>query len=193
MHSCRKEGGLTDPERVIQKFKESIDASIATVSLNVVVMGPNLQEDSDAGRLRKRLIRAAKDYGAAIQPEHRGLARASRSRLGEGHHLTALEMHLVKVSDLVVLIPDSPGSMCELGLFSFHQESARKMLILVNAEYPRRGTYVADGPLAQAGQNGSTIEYVDYRDLEACWALVRSRIEQIRGQKSLRMMAGGSE
>lgn len=176
---------VQNPDRVVQAFEVSIDTTLATLPFNVVVMGPSLTDTSPPGTLRRGLIEAAQEYGTTVQPEHRGILKVSKKRLGAGHHLTAMEAHLVEVSDLVVLIPDSPGALCELGCFSVGK-SARKFLILNNDAYPRSGSYVADGPIAAAAHNGAEIHYVDYGDFESCWRIVQVRIEKDRSAKGLR-------
>lgn len=174
--------------RVFQELQKSIDVTLASTPLNVVVMGPALSDESDAGRLRKGLIDAAREYGTTVQPEHRGVTEASELKLGAGHHLTAAELHLVDVSQVVVLIPASAGSLCELGFFSSLERCAAKMVILVNDEHPRKGSYVADGPIKAARLHGAQVEYVDYHDFEACWELVRTCIEEVRAKEGFKRL-----
>lgn len=181
---------MRNSERLVERFRQSIDNSIATIDFNVVVMGPGLNEKTKPAELRRRLIDAAREYGTTVQPEHRGLHEESKQRLKDGYHLTALEIHLVEVSDLIVLIPDSAGALCELGFFGSQDFSARKMIILVNDRYPKSGSYVADGPLIQAKNKGAQVEFVDYDSFERCWSIVESRIQKSRTEKSLSELIG---
>lgn len=44
--------------------------------------------------------------------------------------LLSLEQQLAEAVDLIILIPESPGSFAELGAFSTRKELAEKMLVL---------------------------------------------------------------
>ena len=177
---------MTDLKRIIERLQEGIEVRVAEAKIDIVVMGPRLGGTSPAAKLRRDIIKAASAYGASIKPEHEGLAQASKEGFGAGHHLTILEMLLVDVSDLVVLIPDSPGSLCELGLFSSYPSATSKLLILVNADYPEKGSYVTDGPLTAARHNQAEVYHVDYSDFDKAWGYVENRLQRVRAQQSMR-------
>jgi hypothetical protein len=180
-----------DMGRVRQLLEESIDVELARTRVDIVVMGPGLSEESAAARLRRVIIDEAKEYGATIQPEHRGLVEAASAKLGSAHHLTAYEVHLVGISDLVVLIPASPGSLCELGLFSTYRRFSEKLLILASREHPRTGSYIADGPLTAARHNRAEVRYVEYADTSTAWGYVERRIQRVRVERSMLRLAEG--
>ena len=181
---------MIDLTRIKEKLEESIELSFRETPIDIVVMGPGLDETTDAAVLRRDIIDAASEYGVTIQPEHRGLIETSEELLEGGHHLTAFETHLVAISDLVVLIPDSPGSLCELGLFSTYEEAAKKMLVLASDDYPRQGTYVSDGPLTAAAHNLAEVHYLNYSDFDTAWRHVKNRLQRIRTERSLRKIKG---
>ena len=165
---------MTGIDRVKRKLEESIEASLASTPLDLIVMGPSLEDQSPAATLRRKIIEAAQEYGVTIKPEHQALIESASRRLGAGHSLTAYEWYLVGVSHLVVLLPASPGSFCELGLLTANGDFSPKLLILADATYPRRGSYVADGPLTAASNYRAEVHFVNYNDFEFSWSLVKT-------------------
>jgi len=177
-------------ERITGQLEESIEVALLTTPVDVIVMGPGLSDTSPAAALRRDIIGAAHDFGVIIEPEHEQLIAAASAKFREGHSLTAYEMYLVDQSHLVVLIPASPGSLCELGLFASFEQFARKLLVLVSREYREESSYIADGPLTIATQYKAEVRYIDYDDFEAARNLVRTRIQQIRVTRSLERFKG---
>jgi len=175
-------------DRVKRELAESIDRGLAATTVDVVVMGPSLDSSTPSAKLRRDIIRAAKAYGASIKPEHRGLSQVAAERLRAGYHLARFEWELVDISDLAVLIPDSPGSLCELGLFADSQRFGPKMLIFANKDHPQEGSYVTDGPLTAADHNGAEVHHIDYADFDLAWSYVQSRIERVQAHLSMRRL-----
>lgn len=64
-----------------------------------------------------------------------------------GNSLLALEQQLAEAVDLIVLIPESPGSFAELGAFSMKTELARKMLILRLSKFKSGKSFINHGPI----------------------------------------------
>ena len=180
-------------DRIRRKLAESIEIGVASTPVDVLVMGPNLEERSLAAVLRRRIIQEANSYGTNIRPEHEELISVASKRLGAGHHLTAYEMHLVEVSHLVVMIPASPGSFCELGLFSSYRCASEKMLILVSDQFRGSRSYVADGPLTAAKQNGAQVTHVDYGDPDSACKFVKTRVEEVRTDLIMKSLRQGAD
>ena len=89
-----------------------------------------------------------------------------------------------------MLLPASPGSFCELGLLTANGDFSPKLLILADATYPRRGSYVADGPLTAASNYRAEVHFVNYNDFEFSWSLVKTRLERIRVEQSMARFGG---
>jgi hypothetical protein len=174
--------------RVAATLKAAIDKSISAAAVDVVIMGPALPEPGKvalpAAALREILIRNCESWGAAVAPEH-GIIRAAATGLGTGHDLCTYEHFVVTHCDLLVIVPDSAGSLCELGYFAMQQDTCKKMIILHNERYPAVGSYVAEGPTRAALQHRAIVHYIDYNDVNAAWALVRAPIEVIRTRRAL--------
>jgi len=61
--------------------------------------------------------------------------------------LLDLEAHLADAVDLIVLIPESPGSFAELGAFAMKKELAAKMLVLRQSKYKSDKSFINHGPI----------------------------------------------
>jgi hypothetical protein len=93
------------------------------------------------------------------------------------------EHQLVDHSDLVILIPDSAGSFCELGYFGMLGDFCPKFLLLMSSEHPESGSFVTDGPVRSARNARAEVHTLDYQDLEGCWQVVAEAIESRRSAK----------
>lgn len=171
---------MSDLKRVTERLNESIEKGLQRTPIDIVVMGPNLTDAGPAADLRRAIIAEASKRGVTVLPEHKPLIAASAEKMGGGHQLTVFEMALVDACDLLVLIPDSPGSLCELGLFATYTKATSKLVILANDSYPKSGTYVADGPLKAAAHHSAEVHFVDYTDFPSAWKHVQNRIERMR-------------
>jgi hypothetical protein len=63
------------------------------------------------------------------------------------HSLLALETQLANAVDLIILIPESPGSFAELGAFTMLPELAKKMLVLRQGRYKSDKSFINHGPI----------------------------------------------
>ena len=61
--------------------------------------------------------------------------------------LLKLEEQLAQAVDLIILIPESPGSFAELGAFSMRKELAQKMLVLRQSKYKSDKSFINHGPI----------------------------------------------
>ncbi|MBN3069912.1 UDP-3-O-(3-hydroxymyristoyl)glucosamine N-acyltransferase [Pectobacterium brasiliense] len=61
--------------------------------------------------------------------------------------LLKLEEQLAQAVDLIILIPESPGSFAELGAFSMRKELAQKMLVLRQGKFKSDKSFINHGPI----------------------------------------------
>lgn len=84
--------------------------------------------------------------------------------------LLDLETHLADAVDLIVLIPESPGSFAELGAFAMKTELAEKMLVLRQSKYKSDKSFINHGPIrlvrAAKGQILDIPNILNIRDKE---------------------------
>lgn len=77
---------------------------------------------------------------------------------GQGKNsLLSLETQLADSVDLIVLIPESPGSFAELGAFSMDKELAKKMLVMRLGEYKSGKSFINHGPIRLVRTHGGEI------------------------------------
>lgn len=172
------------PKLDITRFDREMDQEIALgmakTSLTLVVMGPELDKPNPASKLRGHIVQKGRSESLIIKPEHDGLEATARKRFGAGHDLTLYETGLVEKAHLVVIIPDSPGSLCELGLFTYPDKFCEKMIVFANKNYRKTGSYVSDGPLVNAKNKGARVIRIDYAELDVAWNHVFERIQTLR-------------
>ncbi|WP_407439883.1 retron St85 family effector protein [Lelliottia sp.] len=61
--------------------------------------------------------------------------------------LLHLEEQLAQAVDLIVLIPESPGSFAELGAFSMREDLAQKTLVLRQSKFKSDKSFINHGPI----------------------------------------------
>jgi hypothetical protein len=64
------------------------------------------------------------------------------------YDLLTMENVLVDNCDVVLIIPESPGSFAELGAFVNNQGTAQKLLILQQEKFKRHNSFIAQGPVS---------------------------------------------
>lgn len=175
-------------QKVAERLGAALDEALSEIDINVLIMGPALPPKgapaTPAAHLRQELLLRCEIYGAPVAPEHPELTEKAK-KLGDDFDLCTYETHLVNGSDLVILIPSSPGSFCELGWFGMQTAACTKMILLCDAAHPRNGSYLAEGPIRAAEQRRAIVKHVDYTDVGSCWDIVRRQIEHLRARRSL--------
>ncbi len=77
---------------------------------------------------------------------------------GQGKNsLLSLETQLADSVDLIVLIPESPGSFAELGAFSMDKTLAKKMLVMRLGEFKSGKSFINHGPIRLVRSHGGDI------------------------------------
>lgn len=83
----------------------------------------------------------------------------------------------------MIILPSSPGSFCELGMFAVSDPVCLKMLILMDRNHKESPGYPYLGPAIMARSFGAELEYVDYENHTAIWAIVEPFLEERRIRK----------
>lgn len=77
---------------------------------------------------------------------------------GQGSNsLLSLETQLANAVDLIVMIPESPGSFAELGAFSVDADLAKKMLVFRPGEFKSKKSFINHGPIRLVRSHGGRI------------------------------------
>ena len=177
----------------VEELRQAADK--AAVSLRVFLAGPYINVlgrppskavFNGAARLRFELYRFLKSkFNADVTlGEHNALKKIYGEHFKHLANSALAELaHVDKEVDLIVLIPSSPGSFSELGLFSLNNGICRKMLILLDESKKEPPGFIHLGPVPFAGMYGSQIEYINYKNLDVGMRTVESFYESIRVSK----------
>ena len=158
----------------LQLHKEEISAAAATPFL-VFLCGPSLHNlELASARLRQRLSTSLSSANfEVVLGEDEGLENI---RLSVGINAQDNELEFIRTNcNAVVIVADSPGSFCELGLFSWHfahkggllyDNTPRTTVIVLIAEKFRNDkSYLNEGPGASVNGFGH-LEFVDFENYD---------------------------
>lgn len=160
----------------------------------VFLAGPHIEPEKEsesrgsaASILKFQLFHRLKgekfDVSLGTDPE---LIDPSNAETGEYHNAAEAELdHARAVASLVIMIPDSPGSFAEIGAFSLKKEICKKMIVLADVTHEKSLGYLNAGPVACAKALGSTVENVDYTDVETCFNIVKAFSNNVKIQIQL--------
>jgi hypothetical protein len=91
--------------------------------------------------------------------------------------------HILKHNDAVIVLPDSPGSFCEIGDWVSDKAICENMLLIVDKQHEGEVNYVNEGIVRFARSNGALVEYMDYKDhpevLKRCEGFVAEVVQKI--------------
>lgn len=72
--------------------------------------------------------------------------------------LISFERDIAQLSELVILIPESPGSFAELGSFVMEQGISENLLVVIQSRYLSMKSFIANGPIAAIKkQSGNSV------------------------------------
>jgi hypothetical protein len=77
------------------------------------------------------------------------------------YDLLKLENLLASGVRAVVLCPESPGSIAELGAFANHSELSKRLVVLVKAKYRNSSGFIRLGPIRLLEKHSGSIIWVD--------------------------------
>lgn len=143
--------------------------------IEVFVAGPYLEpataiEDIEAGATSVRLRAHLRDlirrnnHDVSLG-EHRGVSEITSESIPQSSSIAASELALVKRADAVIVIPDSPGSFCEVGAWSMIPSVCRKSLILPNSKFENEAGYLQGALLPLLSKEYAKVIWLDYNDL----------------------------
>lgn len=178
MDQLRKSDDFT--KEVVALADEYLDSEI----LKIFVMGPDTGSKKKGAKVRREIIRLCNEEGLAVKAEHPQIIAAVKKRFRQGFTLTHLEALMAEKSDLIIIIPDSAGSIAELGYFALRENICTRMVILFEKRYlHQKNSYIAQGPRRAAKNSGATVLFVDYLDPMKIWKKILPRIAVTRASK----------
>lgn len=153
-------------------FRELRDDFVGVAAerkFRVFLCGPKMRGKikTSAQKLRQRIQRALKKGGFhVVLGEDDGILNKEITRLGVNAQDNELQF-IDKSCDAIVIVAASPGSFCELGLFSWHFSNDRKKyankncVVLIDVSFQKDKSYLNLGP-AKAVLSFGTVEFVDF-------------------------------
>ncbi|MFM5033542.1 retron St85 family effector protein [Aeromonas media] len=107
---------------------------------------------------------------------------------GQGQYsLLTLENILAESVDAIVLFPESPGSLTELGAFSNNAQLAAKTIVLSDKKFEKKKSFINYGPYRLIKESGTgKVFHIKYDDLNhdtektAIYKKVNDQITRIR-------------
>lgn len=181
--------------KLAEDFHQFVRGSLDDIQVKVFLCGEALDasrtiEDQTASNVRAYLkvgIEREVRGSVVTLAEHKQLIDAYNRATEDPDpprysNLTDFELQLANWADLIVILPSSPGSIAELGMFAVLPKFTPKMLILFDKQYGR-GSYIWNGPIKAARPRGSIIVEADYKNLEL---ILQTIVERVREKKSIK-------
>jgi len=166
----------------VLRLGAELDEEFENLPFVVFLCGPTISDtEKSSSILRKKLKEDLEGDGfEVVLGEDDGLENV---RLDYGIYAHENELRYIeKYCDAVVLIADSIGSFCELGLFAhfhMHQGGKADFILILNKEFEDQVSYVSEGP-AKAISHFGMITYVDFEEFNSC-----ELISRLRGRRSV--------
>ncbi|MFC1916103.1 hypothetical protein ACFLW4_05380, partial [Chloroflexota bacterium] len=105
-------------DSVVSEYIDCLGEDAKRIKINILLLGPNTNTRSLGARLRKYIASRCQGGRNAIYGERRDLIESFQRAIGKYSDLCTYELHLASWVDALIIIPDSAGSLVELGIFS---------------------------------------------------------------------------
>jgi len=170
-------------EPCVSEYFDSLDEDAKGIKINVLLLGPGINTKSLGAGLRKYIASKCQGGRNTIYGERKDLIGAFQRAMGKYADLCIYELDLAKREwvDALIIIPDSGGSLVELGLFSLVYDIHPNTLVLFSkAHNPQNeDDFISLGPI----RSYDFVETVDYGDKEAVWNIVDEFLSRIKSKK----------
>lgn len=166
--------------QTLREFGQELTTATDDTPFYVFLCGPNLTGTEPAANLRRQIReRLEREKFLVVLGEDEGLEDA-RLRIGLNAQDNELEF-ISRHCHAVIVIASSPGSFCELGLFSWHfthkdgklnNEKRTDFILLVDCTYQGHRSYLNEGP-ARVVDSFGVLRFVDFSSYDAADILQR--------------------
>jgi len=169
--------------KVRKHLEISVEKSIESKRPIILLLGPKIDGDDDASALRRQLKELIWGMGVPVFAEHDEMLEVAATKLQDLSNLTRLELHIARKANLIVLIPASPGSFAELGLFAQQDAICPRLIVLFDKRFRENGeSYILSGPRKAARERKAETPFVNYRDIDSVWKRIRQSIRRAQAQ-----------
>lgn len=146
----------------LERYRSEALNLLESIPFSVFLCGPSLTSETPAAKLRKHVLDVLKSaHYDVFLGEDDGL-EDTRLQLGMNAQDNELEF-ISRHCNAVIIVAESPGSFCELGLFSWHfthkagrisKAGNKYFAVLVDQQHRGTRSYVNEGPLKAIGAFG---------------------------------------
>ena len=173
----------------VSEYEDLLIEQAKKIKVNILLLGPCTRSRRPAARLRKYIATRCEGGRNAIYGERKDLIEVFQKKIGEFANLCIYELHLAtEVVDAIIIIPDSAGSLVELGMFSLKYNIHPCTLILFSNKHnpQNEDDFISLGPK----RSYNFVETVDYRDKEVVWNIVDKFLSRMKSEKFGRKRLG---
>lgn len=161
-----KERSLTDNDIkiVAEVIRDKIYVPLYEKKTTVFLCGADLK-DKEKGRAKVAGLLKDHSKYEILYPED----LFEELLAGQGQYsLLSLENILADSVDVVIIIPESPGSFAELGAFSNNVKLVKKLICISQNKYKQDKSFINYGPyrLVKEGKTGKII-YINFSDIDS--------------------------
>lgn len=166
-----------------KKLDERIDK--ANIYITVFLLGPGDSSTSPGKELREYIRKKCDKVGIAVKGEHKDIIEEFNRKTKDLLNLCVMEYFIAEeIADVIVIIPDSPGSLAELGMFVFNRRIYNKTLLLFSKEYDSDDeSFINDGIKSHYELKKVSIKEVDYSKKLKTWRVVEEFIRPFKAEK----------
>lgn len=171
----------------VKDYKSATIASAGKEHISVLVLGPNTSSRKPSAKLRKYIVdQCNKHRRITVTGEHKSLIEIFKQVRGKFADLCHYELDLADSVNALVIIPSSPGSFIELGMFSIIESICTNSLVLFDKKFESdEDSFVTLGAKRAFDNRGADTIYIDYTDKEQAWILVDQYLQNKQNNKRL--------
>ena len=166
-----------------KKLDERIDK--ANIYITVFLLGPGDSSTSSGKGLREYIRKKCDKVGIAVKGEHKDIIEEFNRKTENLLNLCLMEKFIAEeIADVIVIIPDSPGSLAELGMFVFNKDIYPKTLLLFSKEHDSAvGNFINDGIRSHYELKKVSIAEVEYSKKLKTWRIIEEFIRPFKAEK----------
>lgn len=187
------EDRASEMRKIASRLYVATQKAIDQQKPTVLLLGPTMSANNDGSALRKGLQERIWSIGVTVLAEHDEMEKVAEKIWKRINNLSRLELNIAKIVDLVVIIPDSPGSFAELGMFAMQNSICHKMVILLRKEFKKDKSYIQLGPRRYAEELRAEPIFIDYKDIDNAWKKVAVFVYRAKAAMADRYDVAGME
>jgi uncharacterized protein YlbG (UPF0298 family) len=169
-----------DSAKIAIKIREEFYKPRSTIKTSIFLCGADIK---DITKTRYKIAQAFTDWWNSYQydlifPEDIFDELLYSS---QGKDLLSLENILAESIDVILIIPESPGSFAELGAFANDEKLRKKIICLVDEKHKKDRSFINQGPIKlikKASKHG--IIYIDPKNIAKNIQKIHASIREVK-------------